>query len=106
MKKIFLQSYKVQCRTKIELKTTNQIPKSPLRMSSLVVVHCTCRLRRRTYNLHLSAINRKKLQKYAMRLFLVLWPRMDCLSDSLFSILSGYTFNISFLNMIHNPEND
>ena len=40
MKKNSLQSYKVQCRTKTELKTTNQIPKSPLRMSSLVVVHC------------------------------------------------------------------
>ena len=41
MKKNSLQSYKVQCRTKTELKTTNQIPKSPLRMSSLGVVHCT-----------------------------------------------------------------
>ena len=37
MKKNSPQSYKVQCRTKTELKTTNQIPKSPLRMSSLVV---------------------------------------------------------------------
>ena len=34
-----LESYKVQCRTKTELKTTSQISKSPLRMSSLVVVH-------------------------------------------------------------------
>ena len=41
MKKNSLHSYKVQCRTKTDLKTTNQIPKSPLRMSSLVVVHCT-----------------------------------------------------------------
>ena len=41
MKKNTLQSFKVQCRTKTELKTTNPIPKSPLRMSSLVVVHCT-----------------------------------------------------------------
>ena len=31
----------VQCRTKIELKTMNQIPKSPLRVSSLGVVHRT-----------------------------------------------------------------
>ena len=38
MKKNSLQSYKVQCRTKTDLKTTNQIPKSPLRKSSLVVV--------------------------------------------------------------------
>ena len=36
-----LQSYTVQCRTKTELETMNQIPKSPLRMSSLGVVHCT-----------------------------------------------------------------
>ena len=36
-----LQSCTVQCRTKTELKTMNQIPKSPLRMSSLGVVHCT-----------------------------------------------------------------
>ena len=41
MKKNSLQSYKVQYRLKTELKTTNQIPISPLRMSSLVVVHCT-----------------------------------------------------------------
>ena len=41
MKKNSLQSYKVQYRLKAELKTTNQIPISPLRMSSLVVVHCT-----------------------------------------------------------------
>ena len=41
MKKNSLQSSKVQCRTKTELKTTNQIPKSPLRMSSLGVVHYT-----------------------------------------------------------------
>ena len=40
MKKNSLQSYKVQYRLKAELKTTNQIPISPLRMSSLVVVHC------------------------------------------------------------------
>ena len=44
MKKNSLQSYKVQCRTKTELKTTNQIPKSPLRMSSLVVVLCSYKL--------------------------------------------------------------
>ena len=31
----------VQFRTKTELKTMNQIPKSPLRMSSLIVVHCS-----------------------------------------------------------------
>ena len=42
MKKNFLQSYKVQYRLKSELKTMNQIPLSPLRMSSLVVVHCMC----------------------------------------------------------------
>ena len=36
-----IQSYTVQCRKKTELKTMNQIPKSPLRMSSLGVVHCT-----------------------------------------------------------------
>ena len=41
MKKNSLQSYKVQYRLKTELKTTNQIPISPLRMSSLVVVHCS-----------------------------------------------------------------
>ena len=41
MKKNSLQSYKVQYRLKSELKTMNQIPLSPLRMSSLVVVHCT-----------------------------------------------------------------
>ena len=41
MKKNFLQSYTVQCRTKTELKTMNQIPKSPLRMSSLGVVRCS-----------------------------------------------------------------
>ena len=41
MKKNSLQSYKVQYRLKTELKTMNQIPISPLRMSSLVVVHCT-----------------------------------------------------------------
>ena len=40
MKKNSLQSYKVQYRLKAELKTTNQIPISPLRMSNLVVVHC------------------------------------------------------------------
>ena len=40
MKKNSLQSYKVQYRLKTELKTMNQIPISPLRMSSLVVVHC------------------------------------------------------------------
>ena len=40
MKNNSLQSYKVQYRLKTELKTTNQIPISPLRMSSLVVVHC------------------------------------------------------------------
>ena len=40
MKKNSLQSYKVQYRLKAELKTTNQKPLSPLRMSSLVVVHC------------------------------------------------------------------
>ena len=40
MKKNSLQSYKVQCRIKTEVKTMNQIPKLPLRMSSLVVVHC------------------------------------------------------------------
>ena len=40
MKKNSLQSYKVHYRLKTELKTTNQIPISPLRMSSLVVVHC------------------------------------------------------------------
>ena len=40
MKKNSLQSYTVLCRTKTELKTMNQIPKSPLRMSSLGVVHC------------------------------------------------------------------
>ena len=39
-----LQTYKVQWRTKTKLKTTNQIPKSPLRMSSLVVVHCKNKL--------------------------------------------------------------
>ena len=39
MKKNSLQSYKVQCRTKTELKTMNLVPKLPLRMSSLVVVH-------------------------------------------------------------------
>ena len=38
MKKNSLQSYKVQYRTKTELKTMNQVPKLPLRMSSLVVV--------------------------------------------------------------------
>ena len=41
MKKKSLQSYKVQYRLKSELKTMNQIPLSPLRMPSLVVVHCT-----------------------------------------------------------------
>ena len=41
MKKNSLQSYKVQYRLKSELKTMNRIPLSPLRMSSLVVVHCT-----------------------------------------------------------------
>ena len=41
MKKNSLQSYKVQYRLKTELKTMNQIPISPLRMSSLVVVHCS-----------------------------------------------------------------
>ena len=41
MKKNSLQSYTVLCRTKTELKTMNQIPKSPLRMSSLGVVHCS-----------------------------------------------------------------
>ena len=41
MKNNSLQSYKVQYRLKSELKTMNQIPLSPLRMSSLVVVHCT-----------------------------------------------------------------
>ena len=40
MKKNSLQSYKVQYRLKTEVKTTNQIPISPLRMSSLIVVHC------------------------------------------------------------------
>ena len=40
MKKNSLQSYKVQYRLKSELKTMNQIPLSPLRMPSLVVVHC------------------------------------------------------------------
>ena len=40
MKKNSLQSNKVQYRLKAELKTTNQKPLSPLRMSSLVVVHC------------------------------------------------------------------
>ena len=40
MKKNSLQSYKVQYRLKAELKTTNQITISPLRMSTLVVVHC------------------------------------------------------------------
>ena len=42
LKKNSLQSYTVQCRTKTEPKTMNQIPKSPLRMSSLGVVHCIC----------------------------------------------------------------
>ena len=41
MKKNSPQSYKVQYRLKTELKTMNQIPLSPLKMSSLVVVHCT-----------------------------------------------------------------
>ena len=41
MKKNSLQSYKVQYRLKTELKTTNLILISPLRMSSLVVVHCS-----------------------------------------------------------------
>ena len=40
MKKKFLHGYKVQCWIKSEFKTMNQIPKLPLRMSSLVVVHC------------------------------------------------------------------
>ena len=39
MENISLQSYKVQCLTKTELKTMNQILKSPLRTTSLVVVH-------------------------------------------------------------------
>ena len=43
MKKKSLQSYKVQYRIKTELKTMNQIPKLPLRMSSLVIVHCSHR---------------------------------------------------------------
>ena len=41
-----VQSCKVQYRLKTELKTTNQIPISPLRMSSLVVVHCIYRIQK------------------------------------------------------------
>ena len=43
MKNNSLQSYTVQHLTKIELKTMNQTLKSPLRMLSLVVVHCAQR---------------------------------------------------------------
>ena len=49
MKKNSLQSYKVQYRLKTELKTTNQIPISPLRMSSIVVVHCSYTVYQITY---------------------------------------------------------
>ena len=59
MKKKSLQSYKVQCRTKTELKTTNQIPKSPLRMSSLVVVHCN--IARYSVEGHESDYRRRKI---------------------------------------------
>ena len=63
MKKNSLRSYKVQCRTKSELKTTNQIPKSPLRMSSLGVVHYTIQPRSPSCDNHQHVQHVRHLQR-------------------------------------------